>query len=178
MLDFFILTVFFHFFIHLLFFFLWNVYKFLKKVIFQTYFNNYVEKYRTGIRMLEKRKVKHEDWNLFQMCLTLMQTIGIFIYLIIYNVILYFHWRYFCIINISGEFLGNIENFEKALTADITEINNKISVGNIFGQYKVLLLTTAGRTELQNLVSSIQKGFFKIRINLKIWNFSHFEFLN
>ena len=26
--------------------------------------------------MLEKRKVKHEDWNLFQMCLTLMQTIG------------------------------------------------------------------------------------------------------
>ncbi|XP_043460976.1 conserved oligomeric Golgi complex subunit 7 isoform X2 [Leptopilina heterotoma] len=97
------------------------------------YFNNYVEKYRTGIRMLEKRKVKHEDWNLFQMCLTLMQTIG--------------------------EFLGNVENFEKTLTMDIIEINNKIqnSSTNVFGQYKILLLTAAGRTDLQNIVSSIQR---------------------
>lgn len=42
----------------------------------QIYFNKYLEKYQQGLRQLERRKVKHEDWNLFQMCLTLMQTIG------------------------------------------------------------------------------------------------------
>lgn len=42
----------------------------------QTFFNNYQEKFKIGLKQLNKRKVKHEDWNLFQMCLTLMQTIG------------------------------------------------------------------------------------------------------
>lgn len=54
---------------------------FLQKNLFlQSYFNKYLEKYQAAIRQLERKKVKHEDWNLFQMCLTLMQTIGIFIF--------------------------------------------------------------------------------------------------
>lgn len=51
----------------------------IRSIVFyipQIYFNKYLEKYQQGLRQLERRKVKHEDWNLFQMCLTLMQTIG------------------------------------------------------------------------------------------------------
>ncbi|KOX76079.1 Conserved oligomeric Golgi complex subunit 7 [Melipona quadrifasciata] len=64
-----------------------------------SYFNKYLDKYQTAIRQLERKKVKHEDWNLFQMCLTLMQTIG--------------------------DLLGQIQQFEKSLIIDITETNNK-----------------------------------------------------
>lgn len=42
----------------------------------QIFLNRYLEKYQQGLRQLERKKVKHEDWNLFQMCLTLMQTTG------------------------------------------------------------------------------------------------------
>jgi len=44
--------------------------------ILQIFFDRYLDKYQQGLRQLERKKVKHEDWNLFQMCLTLMQTIG------------------------------------------------------------------------------------------------------
>lgn len=47
-----------------------------RSISFQIYFNKYLEKYQQGLRQLERKKVKHEDWSLFQMCLTLMQTIG------------------------------------------------------------------------------------------------------
>lgn len=54
-----------------------------KCLLLQSYFNKYLEKYQAAIRQLERKKVKHEDWNLFQMCLTLMQTIGIFYFFIL-----------------------------------------------------------------------------------------------
>ena len=50
-------------------------------------------------------------------------------------------------------------------------MNNKLQStnGNVFGQYKTLLLTAAGRTELQNLILTIQKG--KKAFLLSISNF-------
>ncbi|XP_017793947.1 PREDICTED: conserved oligomeric Golgi complex subunit 7 [Habropoda laboriosa] len=99
----------------------------------QSYFNKYHEKYQTAIWQLERKKVKHEDWNLFQMCLTLMQTIG--------------------------DLLGQIQQFEKSLITDITEANNKLqsTSGSVFNQYKKLLLNTSSQTELENLVASFQR---------------------
>ena len=98
-----------------------------------TYFNKYLEKYQATIRQLERKKVKHEDWNLFQMCLTLMQTIG--------------------------DLLGQVQQFEKCLVIDITEANNKLqsTTDSVFNQYKRLLLNTSNQTDLENLVSSFQK---------------------
>ncbi|CAK9812034.1 Conserved oligomeric Golgi complex subunit 7 [Anthophora plagiata] len=103
----------------------------LKSLI--SYFNKYHEKYQTAIWQLERKKVKHEDWNLFQMCLTLMQTIG--------------------------DLLVQIQQFEKSLIIDITEANKKLqsTSGSVFNQYKKLLLNTSSQTELENLVASFQK---------------------
>lgn len=42
----------------------------------QIYLNRYLEHYQSCIKQLDKRKVRQEDWNQFQTCLTLMQTIG------------------------------------------------------------------------------------------------------
>ncbi|KAF7379665.1 hypothetical protein HZH68_016613 [Vespula germanica] len=97
------------------------------------YFDKYIIKYQATIRQLERKKVKQEDWNLFQMCLTLMQSIG--------------------------EFLGQVHQFEKSLVIDIIESNNKLlsHTAGPFNQYKKLLLETAGQTELEQLVASFQK---------------------
>ncbi|KAJ8667096.1 hypothetical protein QAD02_008758, partial [Eretmocerus hayati] len=101
---------------------------------FNTLFNNYQEKFRIGMKQLNKRKVKHEDWNLFQMCLTLMQT--------------------------TGEFLRLIEDFEESLTNDIISSYAKLqsSETSPFHQYKNLLLSPAAQTELQDFVTTVQKG--------------------
>ncbi|XP_017762611.1 PREDICTED: conserved oligomeric Golgi complex subunit 7 [Eufriesea mexicana] len=98
-----------------------------------SYFNKYLEKYQAAIRQLERRKVKHEDWNLFQMCLTLMQTIG--------------------------DFLGQIQQFEKSLVTDIIEASNKLqsTTGSVFNQYQKLLLNTSSQNELENLTASFLK---------------------
>lgn len=98
-----------------------------------SYFDKYLDKYQAVIRLLERRKVKHEDWNLFQMCLTLMQSIG--------------------------DLLGQVQQFEKSLVIDITEANNKLqsTTSSVFNQYKKLLLNASGYTELENLVASFQK---------------------
>ncbi|XP_078039653.1 conserved oligomeric Golgi complex subunit 7 isoform X2 [Augochlora pura] len=98
-----------------------------------SYFNKYLEKYQAVVWQLERKKVKHEDWNLFQMCLTLMQSIG--------------------------DLLGHVQQFEKSLVIDITEANNKLqstAIG-VFSQYKKLLLNASSQTELENLVASFQR---------------------
>ncbi|XP_015590425.1 conserved oligomeric Golgi complex subunit 7 isoform X2 [Cephus cinctus] len=97
------------------------------------YFTQYLDKYRVGVKQLERRKAKQEDWNLFQMCLTLMQSIG--------------------------ELLVQIEQFEKTLVIDTIEANNKLQSSNasVFTHYKKLLLNSQGRTELANLITSLQQ---------------------
>ncbi|XP_076681103.1 conserved oligomeric Golgi complex subunit 7 isoform X2 [Andrena cerasifolii] len=98
-----------------------------------SYFNKYLERYQSAVLQLERKKVKHEDWNLFQMCLTLMQTIG--------------------------DLLGQVQQFEKSLVIDIIEANNKLqsTQGSVFKQHKKLLLNAPSQTELENLVASFQK---------------------
>ncbi|XP_076644594.1 conserved oligomeric Golgi complex subunit 7 [Halictus rubicundus] len=98
-----------------------------------SYFNKYLEKYQAVVWQLERKKVKHEDWNLFQMCLTLMQSIG--------------------------DLLGHVQQFEKSLVIDITEANNQSqsTAVSVFYQYKKFLLNASSQTELENLVASFQR---------------------
>ncbi|KAK0159641.1 hypothetical protein PV327_010735 [Microctonus hyperodae] len=107
------------------------------------FFKQYIEKYNYCLKQIERRMSKHEDWNLFQMCLTLLQTIG--------------------------ELLVQIEQFEKTLVINIVEVNNKLSSSTIseFKQYKILLLTQAGRNELNELILSLQNNDTTILNSIK-----------
>lgn len=60
----------------------------------------------------------------------------------------------------SGEFLGLIEQFEKSLLTDIINVYIKLQTPekSIFLQYKTLLLTSAAQAELQDFITTIQKG--------------------
>lgn len=131
-------------------------------VFFQTFLNNYQEKFKIGLKQLNKRKVKHEDWNLFQMCLTLMQTIGIKLNYVFYINFKTEVYNYFSILFV-GEFLGSIEEFERNLKSDIIDSYNKLenSDESVFRQYKILLLNLTAQTELKEFVNSIQNGNFK-----------------
>lgn len=125
--------------------------------IFQTFFNNYQEKFKLGLRQLSKRKVKHEDWNLFQMCLTLMQTTGKITAENSNRIKPIKHEFVF-----TGEFLSSVENFEKQLLSDIIDAYNKLRnpVENVFHQYRILLLSSAAQTDLQEFVESTKTGNF------------------
>lgn len=59
-----------------------------------------------------------------------------------------------------GDFLGQVQQFEKSLVIDIIEANNKLhsTAGSVFKQHKKLLLNASSQTELENLVASFQKG--------------------
>ncbi|XP_014209345.1 conserved oligomeric Golgi complex subunit 7 isoform X2 [Copidosoma floridanum] len=98
-----------------------------------TFFNNYQEKFKIGMKQLNKRKVKHEDWNLFQMCLTLMQT--------------------------TGEFLGHVEQLEKTLLNDISDTYAKLQdpQASVFNRYVNLLLSESAQTEFHDFVASVKK---------------------
>ena len=65
-----------------------------------------------------------------------------------------------------GELLVHIEQFEKTLVVSIVEANNKLQNpnGGAFNQYKTLLLNPAGRTELENLITSLQQGKNKLSL--------------
>lgn len=60
----------------------------------------------------------------------------------------------------TGDFLGQIQQFEKSLVTDIIEASNKLQStgGNVFNQYKKLLLNTSSQNELENLTASFLKG--------------------
>ncbi|XP_011299070.1 conserved oligomeric Golgi complex subunit 7 isoform X1 [Fopius arisanus] len=99
-----------------------------------TYFLQYLDRFISCMKQLEKRKTKHDDWNLFQMCLTLMQIIG--------------------------DFLVQIEEFEKTLVVSIVEASNKLQSGTAgsFSKFKILLLTPNGRQEFDKLVKSLNQN--------------------
>lgn len=56
--------------------------------------------------------------------------------------------------------MGLLEQFEKSLLTDIINVYIKLRTPekNVFLQYKTLLLTPAAQTELQEFITTIQKG--------------------
>lgn len=63
-----------------------------------------------------------------------------------------------------GELLVHVEQFEKTLVINIVEANNQLSSSNggVFKRNKNLLLNSSGRTELDNLIASLQQGLQSI----------------
>ncbi|KAF7991452.1 hypothetical protein HCN44_008764 [Aphidius gifuensis] len=99
-------------------------------------FKKYLDKYRSCIKKFNKIKTKHEDWNLFQMCLTLLQIIG--------------------------DVLVKIEEFEKFLTTNIIDDINKLQKNNnendVFLKYQELLLDNNDIKEVDDFLMNLKKN--------------------
>lgn len=98
---------------------------------FQTYFHSYLDQYSSALRQLDLRKGEKEDWNMFQMCLTLLQT--------------------------AGELLGEIKRFDHELIQNLLDAYRKPKVSTIM-EFSPLLLTAAKKEELDRLIAGVQSG--------------------
>ncbi|XP_017783413.1 PREDICTED: conserved oligomeric Golgi complex subunit 7 [Nicrophorus vespilloides] len=66
-------------------------------VALRSFFVGYANQFRVALRQIDRSKGKHEDWNTFQLCLSLLQN--------------------------AGEVLNNLQIYEKDLTKDIIDLN-------------------------------------------------------
>ncbi|GLH07427.1 Conserved oligomeric Golgi complex subunit 7 [Gryllus bimaculatus] len=99
----------------------------------KVFFTSYLDQFKSAQRRLNQQKREQEDWNLFQMCLTLLQNIG--------------------------ELLLQLKQLNSDLkhyiVDAITSVNGQEE--NPFSQFKQLLLTDAGRKELDALISNAKE---------------------
>ncbi|PSN54981.1 Conserved oligomeric Golgi complex subunit 7 [Blattella germanica] len=104
----------------------------------KVYISSYLDKYRCVLRNLDQQKKNREDWNMFQMCLTLLQNVG--------------------------ELLNQLRQLDRDVTKCLLEDSRKLNSiegskeTNVFSQYKYLLLSPAGQKEFDALVSNVQEG--------------------
>lgn len=97
----------------------------------QAYFHSYLDQYSSALRQLDLRKGEKEDWNMFQMCLTLLQT--------------------------AGELLGEVKRFDSELMQSLLDAYRKPKVSTI-AEFAPLLLTAAKKEELDRLIADVQSG--------------------
>ncbi|KAK7872478.1 hypothetical protein R5R35_014269 [Gryllus longicercus] len=99
----------------------------------KVFFTSYLDQFKSAQRRLNQQKREQEDWNLFQMCLTLLQNIG--------------------------ELLLQLKQLNSDLkhyiVDAITSVNGQEE--NPFSQFKQLLLTDTGRKELDALISNAKE---------------------
>ncbi|XP_034934892.1 conserved oligomeric Golgi complex subunit 7 [Chelonus insularis] len=103
----------------------------------EKFLNNYLDNYIDCINIIKRRynsnkQGKYEDWNLFQQCLTLMQTIG--------------------------DFYKQFEDFQRILMSNITETYEKITKNDNspFKDYKSLLLTKDNMKNYDQLIVKVK----------------------
>lgn len=97
-------------------------------VALKAFFSNYAGYFRVALRQIERSKKFEEDWNTFQLCLSLLQY--------------------------TGEVLLKIQQLEKDLTSTILEFNNKETEL----KFSKLLLDAANLREFQSLVRCVTEG--------------------
>ncbi|KAF2904970.1 hypothetical protein ILUMI_01213 [Ignelater luminosus] len=97
-------------------------------IALRAFFLGYADQYKVALRQIERSRGSEEDWNLFQLCLSLLQN--------------------------TGEVLLNIQQLEKDLTATVLELNQTDTVV----EYKHLLLNTTERKEYESLVKCVMEG--------------------
>ncbi|KAJ8983014.1 hypothetical protein NQ317_014311 [Molorchus minor] len=88
----------------------------------------YADFYRVALRQISRNKRPEEDWNTFQLCLSLLQN--------------------------TGEVLINLQQLEKDLTNAVLELNQKETLI----EYKYLLLNPADLKEFESLVKCVTEG--------------------
>lgn len=94
----------------------------------QVYFSSYLDQYNTVLQLLEQRKSEHDNWNLFQMCLTLLQT--------------------------AGEVLTEMKRLDQELIQNMIDCGRKQALT----EFIPVLLVPSGQQELKDLIVSVQDG--------------------
>ena len=100
----------------------------------KSYISTYLEQFQTVLKRLDKKKGNGEDWNMFQMCLTLLQSVG--------------------------QLLNEVRHVDKELFLNLSNTiklstNEKCSP---FSNYRMLLLDEVSRKDFDLLCKSIQEG--------------------
>ncbi|XP_026292133.1 conserved oligomeric Golgi complex subunit 7 isoform X1 [Frankliniella occidentalis] len=100
----------------------------------KSYFTTYLDQFQTALKRLDKQKGNAEDWNMFQMCLTLLQSVG--------------------------QLLSEIRHLDKELLQSILNISKVSPNGKYssFSNFKFLLLDEVGQKEFDLLCKSFQDG--------------------
>ncbi|XP_076250469.1 conserved oligomeric Golgi complex subunit 7 isoform X2 [Rhynchophorus ferrugineus] len=94
-------------------------------VALKAFFSNYAGYFRVALRQIDRSKKFEEDWNTFQLCLSLLQY--------------------------TGEVLLKVQQLEKDLTATVLDYNKKAT--NI--KYSLLLLDSDNLREFQSLIKCV-----------------------
>uniref|UniRef100_A0A6P7F1E8 Conserved oligomeric Golgi complex subunit 7 n=1 Tax=Diabrotica virgifera virgifera TaxID=50390 RepID=A0A6P7F1E8_DIAVI len=87
----------------------------------------YADFFRVALRRIDRSKRSEEDWTVFQLCLSLLQN--------------------------TGEIILKLQQFEKDLTNQVLELNQKEVL-----QYKILLLRHSNLKEFDSLVKCVTEG--------------------
>ncbi|CAH1108801.1 unnamed protein product [Psylliodes chrysocephalus] len=96
-------------------------------VALRAFLLGYADFYRVALRQIDRSKRSEEDWNIFQLCLSLLQN--------------------------TGEVILKLQQFEKELTNQVLDLNQKDVV-----QYKALLLNHSDLKEFDSLVKCVTEG--------------------
>lgn len=97
-------------------------------VALRAFFLGYANFYRVALRQIDRHKKTEEDWNTFQLCLSLLQN--------------------------AGEVLLNLQELEKDLTTSVLELSKK----NSKIDFKNLFLSQGDLKELESLVKCVTEG--------------------
>ncbi|XP_034235213.1 conserved oligomeric Golgi complex subunit 7 [Thrips palmi] len=100
----------------------------------KSYFNNYLEQFQTALKRLDKQKGNGEDWNMFQMCLSLLQGVG--------------------------QLLSEVRHLDKELLQSLLNSTKTLpdEKSSPFTNFRLLLLDETGRKEFDLLLKSFQEG--------------------
>ncbi|XP_026480766.1 conserved oligomeric Golgi complex subunit 7 [Ctenocephalides felis] len=99
--------------------------------ILEAYLISYCDQYTMAVRQLERCKTYEQDWNTFQLCISLFQSLG--------------------------QFYRDIIEFDKNLISKFTETDKKLSNdANIFHRYKLLLLSKDDCDKFDKFIRNLQ----------------------
>ncbi|CAG9855604.1 unnamed protein product [Phyllotreta striolata] len=96
-------------------------------IALRAFLTGYADFYRVALRQLDRNRRSEEDWNTFQLCFSLLQN--------------------------AGDIILNLQQFEKELTNQVLDLNQKEVV-----QYKKLLLDASDLKEFDCLVNCVTEG--------------------
>ncbi|XP_057670928.1 conserved oligomeric Golgi complex subunit 7 [Diorhabda carinulata] len=96
-------------------------------VALRAFLLGYADFYRVALRQIDRNKRSEEDWMIFQLCFSLLQN--------------------------TGEVISKLQQFEKDLTNQILDLNQKETVN-----FKILLLNESDLKEFDSLVKCVTEG--------------------
>lgn len=89
---------------------------------------SYADQYRVALRQINRNRKKEEDWNTFQLCLSLLQN--------------------------AGDVLIQLQQLERDLTSTLLETSQSDTII----EYKFLLLSATDRREYESLLKCVIEG--------------------